>query len=199
MNSCKKCGTCCRKGGPALHKEDRQLISNGKILISNLVTIRAGEPVFSPLSGRVEPAELDILKLSSPDSWSCLFLNQQTNHCDLYENRPLECRLLQCWNTAKIEAIIYKNNLNRWDLIDPNTPIFDFIKMHEAACNYAELAKSASKGPEIPSVRERIKEIIAKDLAIREKAVLKFNLSLPAEMFYFGRPMFKSLSFFGVN
>ncbi|MCK7469942.1 MAG: hypothetical protein MZU95_03395 [Desulfomicrobium escambiense] len=29
LPSCSRCGTCCRKGGPALHQEDRQRVEQG--------------------------------------------------------------------------------------------------------------------------------------------------------------------------
>lgn len=42
---CRRCGTCCEKGGPALHTDDRMLIENGHIPARYLFTIREGEPV----------------------------------------------------------------------------------------------------------------------------------------------------------
>ena len=42
---CRRCGTCCEKGGPALHGEDRPLVDRGQVPARCLFTIRAGEPV----------------------------------------------------------------------------------------------------------------------------------------------------------
>ena len=46
ISECVRCGTCCGKGGPAFHHEDKMLIEQGIILSKHLYTIRAGEPVY---------------------------------------------------------------------------------------------------------------------------------------------------------
>lgn len=198
MSSCKQCGTCCRKGGPALHLEDIEFIHDGTIPLTSLISIRKGEPIFSPLTDQIEPALQEIIKISSPNSWCCPFLNEDKNLCSIYKHRPIECTLLQCWNTTGISKIIYQDVLCRWDLIELSNPILEFLKLHEKTCSFSRIEvpnnerKTANNGGNV----ERIDELIAKDLAMREQAITKFNLSLPMELFYFGRPMFKSQEYY---
>ena len=45
---CKRCGTCCIKGGPVLHSVDLALITEGVIRPDQLVVIRHGEPAYNP-------------------------------------------------------------------------------------------------------------------------------------------------------
>jgi len=194
LKSCKQCGTCCRRGGPALHKEDFRLFKNGKITITNLVCIRKGEPVYSPIIEGVEPAAKEILKLSGGNSWQCPFLETDTNLCAIYQHRPMECGLLKCWDNTAITEIIYKDVINRWDLIGEDQPIKDLIKLHDRECSYLKIIAAAELGQR--ALAKTAQEIISRDLAIREKAITTYNLSLAQELFYFGRPMFKSIDYF---
>lgn len=188
MKSCKQCGTCCRKGGPALHANDLNLLKKKIIPITTLVSLREGEPVFSPLSGTIEPAEKELVKLSATNSWCCPFLQTDKNQCSIYQHRPVECKLLKCWDTAGITEIIFQNVLNRWDIIDSDNPLWQLIKLHDKECAFGMLQETKSE--------TKKEQIIARDLALREQAINKFNISLQEELFYFGRPMFKSLDFF---
>ena len=35
QKECQQCGTCCTSGGPALHKEDKHLVVDGDLPLSN--------------------------------------------------------------------------------------------------------------------------------------------------------------------
>ena len=61
------------------------------------------------------------------------------------------------------------------------------------ALQLAKNSKSAS------DFKTKANEIIEKDLSFREQAINQFGLSLEEELFYFGRPMFKSLEYFFVK
>ncbi|MCX5877405.1 MAG: YkgJ family cysteine cluster protein, partial [Deltaproteobacteria bacterium] len=60
---CKQCGTCCRKGGPALTREDLDLIRQGHIRHDQLITIRQGELGYNPATGKLEPVPVELLKI----------------------------------------------------------------------------------------------------------------------------------------
>lgn len=49
--SCRRCGTCCIKGGPSLHREDLPLVEEGRIRVQDLVCIRSGEMAYDPRRG----------------------------------------------------------------------------------------------------------------------------------------------------
>jgi Fe-S-cluster containining protein len=198
LKKCKQCGTCCRKGGPALHQADLGLIQQNLLPLSSLITIRKGEPVFSPISGRVEPAKQDLLKVSTSRSWSCPFLEESGNTCKIYAIRPVECRLLQCWNPAELENIIYRDNISRWDVIATDAKIFLTVKQHEERCRFADIEQLAKDSISADDFHSRVDQIIEKDLALREQAIKKFGLSLEEELFYFGRPLFKSLEYYSM-
>ncbi len=131
---CKRCGTCCRKGGPALHKQDLAILQQGAILPHQLVTFRKGEPAFDP--GRSELISLpsDLIKIRGAGGIGCcIFFLPQENACSIYQDRPLECRMLKCWDTADIEALFLKDLLSRKDLFGGSDTIMELIAAHESA------------------------------------------------------------------
>jgi Fe-S-cluster containining protein len=118
LPSCSRCGTCCRKGGPALHREDRHLVEQGLIHTRHLYTIRRGEWVHDPITGALVQASGDIIKIKGASgTWACRFFEDGPHTCRIYADRPLECRTLTCWNTAGIERVYEIDRLTREDLI----------------------------------------------------------------------------------
>ena len=63
IHHCRQCGTCCRKGGPALHVEDSYLLEEGIIQLQDLVTFRAGELVRDTSNNGVVPLPAEIATL----------------------------------------------------------------------------------------------------------------------------------------
>ena len=202
-SQCKQCGTCCRKGGPALHQEDREILRTGQIELKHLVTIRKGEMAFSPLTDTPQAIDRELIKTAGSNSdWTCCFYNEQTSGCTIYESRPLECRLLQCWDTAPLEAVINKDTLSRTDIIESDDPILEFIKAHEQACpcsRVTSLAAGLSKSAAGESILAELTELVRLDLQIRARAVTAFNIPVAVELFYFGRPVFVLLSPYGIK
>ena len=194
---CRRCGTCCEKGGPVLHQGDRPFLKKGHVGMEQLQVIRKGERAFNPFSAKVEPAPLEMIKIAvSGDTWECPF-HQKTGEmsgCQIHAHRPLECRTLKCWDTKGIESILFKDCLSRFDLIAENNPIHAMIVQHEQECDYALLWQKveAVKTGATPSCAG-VQSILARDLAIRQELVERFKLSLQQELFYLGQPMFRAL------
>ena len=115
---CLRCGTCCTKGGPALHKEDKDILLDGHIGRERLVTIRKGELAFSPLSGKLEPLQKELVKIAGKgNGWSCCFYDTEKASCSIYSHRPLECRILKCWDTEQLLSVVGKDTLARADIL----------------------------------------------------------------------------------
>jgi Fe-S-cluster containining protein len=195
---CTRCGTCCRKGGPTLHEEDRKILLEGHIGRQHLITIRKGELAFSPLSGRIEPISKEIVKIAGKGrEWACYLYDEQKSSCIIYAHRPLECRLLKCWDTSMLLSVIFKDTITRADLIGRDEPIIKFMDTHEKDCSVqiaedliSELQNSNNDSEAI----EKLTALLHRDIELRRSAVSEFGLSLEAELFIFGRPLFKILS-----
>ncbi len=196
---CKQCGTCCRKGGPALSREDIDLVRQGYIRHDQLITIRHGEMGYNPATGRLEPVPVELLKIRGQGSgWTCLFFAEEDNGCTIYAHRPATCRILQCWQPEALLATIYHNTLRRADLINANDPILAEIERHERACPgkvFTDLLADAER----PDSLARLTEMVRADLAIRGEIAQKIGLSLEMEFFLFGRPLFKQMTGSGIE
>ncbi len=200
---CRRCGTCCRQGGPVLHHEDRILIGSGPIGYQHLITIRRGETVVQPLSGETGPADQELIKLRGrgPD-WACCLLGPDKATCTIYAHRPLECRLLKCWQPAELEAIVGRDTLARRDLIPPRHPIIGLIAAHDRECDctrmqelLAALADPAARA----AARAELVQLVNRDLAFRARATRELGLDLALELFVLGRPLFKLLQGAGIE
>ena len=140
--SCSRCGTCCRKGGPALHREDRHLVEQGLIHTRHLYTIRRGEWVHDPITGVLAQAAGDIIKIKGGSgTWACRFLDDGSHTCRIYADRPLECRTLTCWNTAGIERVYAIDRLTREDLISGIAGLWELVSEHQERCEVERLRR----------------------------------------------------------
>lgn len=200
---CDRCGTCCSKGGPALHLEDTELLQNQRLKLDQLITIRQGEPVLQLNSEKPEPAKSETIKIKGKKSeWTCLFFVSEKSECAIYSHRPLECSLLKCWNTEDLENVAGENLLNRHDMIPADDPILTLIKTQEEKCSLENLAQLLARLPNNDTHQQVLAELsylINTDLAIRSEACDRFDLSLELELFFFGRPLFKILEQFGLK
>lgn len=200
---CDRCGTCCTKGGPSLHYDDKWLLQNRCLKREHLVTIRKGEPVLSLFADNPASAQSEIIKIKGKGiEWSCLFFDEIEAKCTIYGQRPIECSLLKCWDTAEIEETAGKNLLSRYDIIASHEPILPFIKKHDEKCsldNLALLISAANRTSSQQKAINELNELVNTDLAIRSQACEKLNVSLDFELLFFGRPLFTILTQFGIE
>lgn len=192
ISKCIRCGTCCKKGGPVLHHEDKQILLNGFINYQHLITLRKGEKVFNPVKERFENLEFELIKIKNrDDGTSCYFFNETSNSCLIYENRPIECRLLKCWDTSDIIKIIGKNTIKRKDIINSYDPIIEIIDSHEQDCSGHEIEKLLSlvNLNENREIFKRLTIFLQKDISIRKFTFENLDVNRDYELFLFGRPM----------
>ena len=203
VDSCIRCGTCCMKGGPILHEEDKEILLARHIGYEHLVTIRKGELALNPVSDKLEPVRQELIKIAGKeDGWSCFFYDEKESSCGIYENRPLECRLLKCWAPSELIAVIGKNTIVRADIINKSDPIISTIETHEQECPCGEvenLILNLSQGRDKSKSLARLSELVSKDIAIRSYAISELELKKEFEPFIFGRPLQRILSDRGLS
>jgi len=189
---CLNCGTCCRNGGPSLHWEDRALVEQGFIHTRHLYTIRRGEPARDPIRDGLVSVESDIIKIKGCDgSWTCRFLDEDSNRCRIYERRPLECRELVCWDPARIEQVYDRRRLSRSDLLAGIQGLWELIADHERRCSYERIQVWLKDlaGPGAEKARRRLAEVSAYDAEIRRLMVARGRLEAAMLDFLLGRPV----------
>jgi Fe-S-cluster containining protein len=200
--ACKRCGTCCQKGGPSFHQADKALIESGQIPSKCLYTIRKGEMAYDNVRQCLEPVDSDIIKIKGKDnSWTCLFFDEAQAACTIYESRPLECRVLKCWDTAELEALYARKRLKREDLLADIEGLWDLIKNHHQRCNYDTILAlvKAIKSDRTGDVRQKLAELIQFDNEIRKLVVSRGGLDADMLDFLFGRPLTQTLKHFGLR
>jgi Fe-S-cluster containining protein len=199
---CGRCGTCCQKGGPAFHAEDRFLIDRGIIPAHHLYTIRKGEMVYDNVKGGRGPALTDIIKIKSREgSRTCFYFDPVERSCAIYTGRPLECRVLKCWDTAEIERVYAADRLTRADLLKGKTPLWDVIEDHHHRCGYEKMSgqiPALGNSDASPELQE-LGEMIHYDIHIRSLITEKGGIGSEMMDFLFGRPMTVTLAGFGLE
>ena len=189
---CKRCGTCCEKGGPTFHAEDRHLIEDGSIHTRYLYTIRKGELVHDNVQGQLKPIESDIIKIKGKgSSWECVFFKKKDKSCSKYEHRPLECRLLKCWDTREIEAAYEKDRLTRHDILAGIEGLWELIVAHEKNCDHNAINRALQDlhGAFDKQAQTVLTNAIQYDSAVRQLVLENGNVEPEMIDFIFGRPI----------
>jgi hypothetical protein len=107
---------------------------------------------------------------------------------------------LQCWDTAAILALVETDVLSRLDIVAVDEPLRPLIMEHERECPCPDLER-LERGIAQLTERERaaLQQLVARDLAFRDRVVRQLGLSLGLELFAFGRPIFQLLQPLGVR
>ncbi len=205
-HQCRQCGTCCRKGGPALHKEDARLLTEGVLQLQDLCTFRAGELVRDTSNDHVVPLPEEIVKIaapfgSRPDDWTCRFL-MENNRCFIHDRHPAECRALFCDDPKELLAMHGEDRLDRKSILKLlHAPewLMDSVEAHETRCNYAALIELASHLEDQVAARKALVEVVEYDRAFRELMMEKGKVQKELLDFLFGRPLMHTVIMFGID
>lgn len=202
--TCRRCGTCCRNGGPALHWQDYASVKEGKIALKYLYTIRKGEVLRDNVNGGLIKTGTEIIKIKGRESsWTCIFLEEtNSNACRVYSCRPLECRVLKCWDTAELEAVYAKQRLTRKDLLAQIEGLWDLVVDHEGRCAYRRLRQytyQLTQGSREAESIAAILDMISFDRQLRRVMAEKAGLDLEIMDFALGRPLTQTLPQFDLR
>lgn len=205
-HQCRQCGTCCRKGGPALHTQDAPLLTEGILQLQDLCTFRAGELVRDTSNDHIVPLPAEIIKIaapfgSRPDDWTCRFL-MEDNRCFIHSRHPAECAALFCDDPQALLAMHGEDRLDRkniLELLQAPQWLLDTVEAHEARCNYAALIELASHLEEQEAARRALVEVVEYDRAFRELVMEKGNVRKEMLDFLYGRPLLHTIIMFGID
>ncbi len=200
QNACRRCGTCCEKGGPALHHGDKTLVEEGRIPAKYLFTIRKGEPVYDNVKGNTLFAQTDIIKIKSKKGRTgCVFFNAPIHGCEVYDNRPVECHVLKCWDTAAIEALYFKDRLIRRDLLSDVKGMWELILEHETCCSYDQVSRlvASIRNKKDDHALKKLQYVLNYDKQLRILVISKAEANTDLIHFLFGYPLLETISRFG--
>lgn len=199
--NCRRCGTCCLKGGPALHLEDQPLVDSGRIQLKHLMTFRQGEPTLDNVTDTIAPAVTDIIRIRGmhENRSDCVFYDRAQKECRIYDQRPVECEALKCWDTQKIKSIYSSRRLTRRHLISKVQGLWEMVEDHQDHCDYAYIAELVEKIRRTHPVKEAMAELlemIRYDQHLREVTLERANMDSGMLLFLFGRPLSFTIKLF---
>jgi len=198
---CERCGECCKAGGPALHLADADLFGRGVLGYEQVYTLRAGEVVHEQVRGGLVRLESEMIKVKgSGTQWVCGFYLAEDSGCAIYEDRPVECRALKCWDTSDLEMMYMRDRLARTDLIDPESALGQVIADHERMCSVERLwdqARALDTG-DTNAARE-ILSLVRYDESMRQAFMYRAQVGSEYLDLFFGRPLAATVHQFGLE
>lgn len=168
---CVHCGQCCKNAGPTLYGGDEELLRRGVLSPAQLRTVRAGEEVFSHLEGRRVVLRHEQVTVSPSPERACRFWAPGARRCNIHQQRPVQCRAQQCWDTAEADRLGETLGLTRLDLLDRQDAAREVLEEHERSCSPAalrELAGEAACDLEGDAAGALL-ELLAADLELRRR------------------------------
>lgn len=196
---CLRCGECCQKGSPTLYAEDLGILRRGIIKRTELITLRPGEIGFSNVTNDLVLLTEERVKVKEkPGSRQCLFFNPENLGCRIYEDRPLQCRVMECWNPDGYQSLDAQLFLSRKELLSPDDPLIPVIEGHERRCAVSKLQKALSQiQRDRTSAQEEALDILLYDRHLRVFMEEKHGIGQESQGLLFGRPLFDLLPSFG--
>ena len=199
LPGCVRCGECCRKGSPTLHEEDLELLQQGKIPWGQLITLREGEPAYSPFDEKPFLLPSECIKIrEKAESKACVFLDDQTARCGIYHDRPVQCRAQACWEPVPARQLAKLPYLTRSGIWGEVELLSDIIAEHDQRCSFTKLSEafmelSENKGEGV----DRVLELMAYEDHFRH--FFAERLEIPEEMLdlVFGRSLADLAPLFG--
>lgn len=193
---CERCGHCCDKGGPTLHRQDLVLFERGVLAYSQVFTLRRGEIVDEMIEGGLLPLPEEMIKVRGQGNrWTCLFYDDDRKCCTIYEDRPAECRAFNCWSPDELQAMYKKDRITRADLAPEGSALREIIEAHEAECAYTDvenLAHAFLDGD--TQAGQDLVNKITYDAAFRAAFADRTEAGEEEMNFLFGRPLHKTVS-----
>ncbi len=195
QTECKRCGKCCTAGGPVLHSEDRDLIVSGKLNPKDLITFRRGEVAFDPVKNSITVIGQELIKIKGAGKIGACKFYHEDKGCTIYAFRPLECRLLRCWDTSELQAIYMKDLLKRLDLVPQGSVLYELIVKHEDAFDLNRIAAGLNDEKDIEGKYKAINHIAEQESGFRDSVIVHYNMRVDELDFFFGRQVREVLSF----
>ncbi|ACU88411.1 conserved hypothetical protein [Desulfomicrobium baculatum DSM 4028] len=189
FRECQRCGTCCEKGGPALHEADLGLLEH--IPMSDVVCLRRGEMAFDPRTQSLQPLSAELMKIRGKDrGWECIYFLSQAKTCSIYSHRPLECRSLFCADTAAVLEAMAVPTLSRQDMVPQESALWDCITDHENNFPVGQALRLAKAETDFAgSICSELDDLIRREIHFRQVLADRVQAADRDLWAYLGRPL----------
>lgn len=129
-------------------------------------------------------------------SWACIFYDESKG-CTIYENRPLECRVLTCWDEGPITGLFLQDLLSRESLIPTGSILSEIMEAYDRAFptrTVFGLLRSLAEPSHPPSISAELEQLSRADETFRQTAVSSLGIPEDSLPFFFGRPIAEILA-----
>jgi Fe-S-cluster containining protein len=167
---------------------------------ADVYTLRKGEIVRN-INDTLKVIEQEMVKIKGQgESWSCMFHDDDENACKIYQDRPAECRALQCWDLKGLREVMARPCLQRKDLINPGDGVLRIIEAHGEKCAYAALDSAVKElqQPDSDRAAEKILDLLQYDDYLRPFLAEKLKMDPSVMDFFFGRPLKDTIRMHGL-
>ena len=191
-SNCRRCGECCRRGGPSLHHEDLDLIRAERLEARDLICFRPGEPVVDNVRGILVRLENDLIKIKGLDTGlgCCMHYDAQRSSCGIYASRPLQCRLLDCRNPAALMEAYERDRLQRSDLMACGSGLNDLVAWHEEKFSWSRVRTLVEGGKDL---QNDLLRLALDEHAFRQILLQKLDVEDQDLWYCLGRPLHLAL------
>jgi Fe-S-cluster containining protein len=181
--------------------QDLPLVKKGSIQRKHLFTIRKGELVRDNMSEALRPTPQEMIKIKEKqgEARGCIFYDEAGKACEIYEQRPIQCAALKCWDTKEFVEVYKGTKLARKDILhDP--VLLGLIAEHESRCSYTGL-ESHVKQIQCEGERavESILELLKFDFHLRPFVSEKRGIPTEEMDFIFGKSLIETMPMFGLK
>ena len=153
------------------------------------------------IHGTIAITDREMIKVKERDGdhGGCPFFEEHAKACQIYNQRPLQCVALKCWDTKDFMGLYAGPKLVRDDLIKDDV-LRGFVEVHEKRCSYS-LMESHVRGieKEGENAVNRIMEVLKFDFHLRPFVSRRLGISDQEMDFIFGRPIINTISMFGLK
>ena len=197
---CIRCGECCLRASPSLQVSDISHITEGPIRRSDLYTLRAGELVRDNIWGEFKITDQEIIKVrETENNGGCVFYDDEGKRCIIYEQRPVQCAAMKCWDESEFLRVYAEPKANRRDLIQDNN-LLRLMAAHEEKCGYARLdlyVREIETSGE--TALKKILDLLKFDHDIRLLVPERLGIDVDDLDLIFGRPLAETIIMFGLT
>ncbi|MHC1730187.1 MAG: YkgJ family cysteine cluster protein [Syntrophobacteraceae bacterium] len=199
LPACVQCGECCRRGSPTLHKEDFELLQSGKIPWDSLLTLRKGEPARSPFDGKPFILIEERIKIKEKEGiQECVFLNNETDQCSIYLDRPMQCRAQACWDPIPARDLAEMPFLLREHFFEGVDLLIEIMAEHDKRCDFGALAEAFERLHETNGENvQEVLQLLAYEEHFRSFVSEQFKIPQENMELMFGRSFAQMVPLFG--
>ena len=201
-DQCTRCGECCLRSSPTLQMQDLDLVKRGIIKKRDLYTIRKGELVNDNINEGLTITPRELIKIreqAKGEKGGCIYYDEVEKACTIYEQRPVQCVAMKCWDEKDFLRVYESPKPRRVDIVRDKI-LLRLIEEHEMKCSYSIIETYVRQIDFTgEKVLEKILELLRFDYHLRPFMSEKLGLDPGETDLFFGRPLIHTIRMFGLK